>query len=163
MAKPSFYIFGMPSPSTVRALGRVAIRQSQLDQMLRMTFKILAELPARQALDETLRDGSKKLRKRIRKLAKDRLGEGVAFASLQKLLKRAENATDQRNDVIHGVCGREVDDTIPQLLLNDDHSMRPFPTAEELDDLAAELVAITKELNEARLEGFISTAMAERK
>ena len=74
-----------------------------------------------------------------------------------------KKATDQRNDVIHGVCGREVDDTIPQLLLNDDHSMRPFPTAEELDDLAAELVAITKELNEARLEGFISTAMAERK
>jgi hypothetical protein len=33
----------------------------------------------------------------------------------------------------------------------------------ELNDLATELDAVTKELNQARLEGFISTAMAEMK
>jgi hypothetical protein len=112
MANPPFYIFGLPhDPAVLQALGVVAIRQGHLDRMLRMTYKILAELPAGQALDETLRESSSALRKRIHKVATQRLGDGATLVKLQALLDRAKSATDKRNELMHGVCGREVDAT----------------------------------------------------
>lgn len=163
MANPPFYIFGLPDdPAVLQALGVVAIRQGHLDRMLRMTYKILAELPVRQALDETLRENSSALRKRIHRVATQRLGEGAALVKLQALLDRAKSVTDRRNELMHGVCGREIDETDSQIL-NEDHSIKPFPTVDELNELAIELKTVTNEFNNARIDGFIRIAMDEKK
>src|SRR5437867_10781750 len=110
MANPSFYVFDVPEdPAVLQAVGVVAIRHAHLDRMLRMTYKILAALPVGQALEDTLRENSSRLREPILKVAKRRLGEGTTLLKLQALLERARIATNERNDLFHSVCGREID------------------------------------------------------
>jgi hypothetical protein len=109
-----------------------------------------------------VRESSSALRGRIRKLAKQRLGEGTPLLKLQALLERAQRCTARRNELLHSVCGREIEETAAQLR-NNDHTWKSYPNVSELNDLATELDAVTNELNEARLEGFIRRAMDERK
>lgn len=40
--------------------------------------------------------------------------------------------------------------------------MKPLPTAEELGGLQRELYSLVIEINDARLNGFLAEAMAER-
>ena len=57
------------------AFGEVALVHEHLNHILRMTIKTLAGLKPIEALDATSYDGSRQLRERIRKLARQRLGE----------------------------------------------------------------------------------------
>jgi hypothetical protein len=68
------------------AVGKIALRHGQLDHVLRMTIKSLTGVSANEAIDATARQGSRKLRERIRKLARRRLGEGVALVQLEAIL-----------------------------------------------------------------------------
>ncbi|MDE2228548.1 MAG: hypothetical protein KGL11_05850 [Alphaproteobacteria bacterium] len=75
------------------AIGMIALRHGQLDNQLRMLIKDLTDVTKKEALDATVRDGSRELRYRIRKLAKRRLGDGTALVKLQALLTQAGRAT----------------------------------------------------------------------
>jgi len=68
------------------AFGEVALRHEHLNHILRMTIKTLARLEVGEALDATAYDGSRQLRERIRKLARQSLGEGQPLLKLQALL-----------------------------------------------------------------------------
>jgi hypothetical protein len=61
------------------AVGRIAIRHGQLTRMLRMTVKSVLGLPAREALDATARQNFSELKQRVRRLAKQKSGEGEGF------------------------------------------------------------------------------------
>jgi len=89
------------------------------------------------------------------------LGEGAALIRLRALLERCKRATDKRNDLVHGILVAELDGD-PQLYVKD-HSMKPLPTAEELAGLQRELYSLVIAINDARLNGFLAEAMAERK
>ncbi len=141
------------------AFGEVALRHEHLNHILRMTIKTLARLTPAEALDATSYDGSRQLRNRIRKLARQRLGEGEPLLKLQALLERCKRATEKRNELVHCVWAKELDGE-PQRR-SPDHKWQPLPTIEELSALAEELQNLTESLNTARLDGFLSEALSK--
>ena len=66
--------FHEPEPDVLQAVGRIALRHSQLDHMLKLTIKSLSGITVQQALHATAFEGSTVLRERIRKLARKTLG-----------------------------------------------------------------------------------------
>lgn len=151
-------VFHIPTdPALLAAFGEVALRHEHLSHILRMTIKTLASLEVEEALDATAFDGASHLRDRIRKLAKQRLGEGPALLRLQAILERCRRATDRRNDFVHSVWARELDGE--PMRRDGSSSWLPIPSVEQLQALSRELLELTLELNHARLEGFIQEAL----
>src|SRR5262249_4942875 len=90
------------------AFGELTLRHEHLNHMLRMTIKTLARLEVGEALNATAYDGSSQLRDRIRKLAKQRLGDGEALLKLQAIVERCKRATEKRNALVHSVWASEL-------------------------------------------------------
>jgi hypothetical protein len=139
------------------AVGKIALRHGQLDNALRMTIKDLTGVDKTEALDATARVGSRELRERIRKLARQRLGEGAALVRLQALLQRAERASKQRNEWMHAVWGTEVDGG--PMIRGDDHEFQAIPNVEQLNELHDAIGEIIWELTEAQRVGFLFEAL----
>jgi hypothetical protein len=144
-------------PAILAAVGKVALRHGQLDHVLRMTVKIILQLSRREALDATARQGSWELRARVRKLAKQKIGEGEAFVHLDALLERSRRATDRRNEFLHRVWAYGEDGN--PIIHDDDHRSQPIPSVEDLEAVATEFAHVAFELNEARLNGFLREAL----
>jgi len=142
------------------ALGEVTLRHEHLNHILKMTIKSIARLSPTEAIDATQYDGSRTLRERIRKLARQKLGEGEPLLKLQALLTRARRLTEQRNELTHGLWAKELDGDPG--VMGAPGELRPLPSVNELKSLANELEALTKELNLARLEGFLKIALEEK-
>ena len=154
--------FHIPDDKDLLAsIGEVALRHEHLNHILRMTIKTLAGLRPDEALDATAYDGSRQLRVLIRKLAKQRLGEGEPLLKLQALLECCRRVTDRRNDLIHRIWAKELDGEAVRR--DSDNNWVPLPRIKDLKALALETETLTHTLNTARLEGFISEAMAKRR
>lgn len=143
------------------ALGEVSLRHEHLNHILKMTIKTLARLTPAEAIDATAYEGSRSLRERIKKLARERLGEGEPLLKLQALITRAGRLTDKRNDLTHGLWAKELDGDPG--VLGAPGELRPLPSLNELKQLAGEIEALTKELNKARLDGFLKAAIDEKR
>ena len=152
----SFYI--PQDAGLLGALGIIALRHAHLDHILRMTIKTLSNVSVQEALDATEFESSSGLRRRIRKLARLKLGEGKALIKLQALLERCSRATKRQNELIHNIWARELDGE--PLMRTNDHNWKSPPTIEELNALSEELTVLTNELNDARLSGFLAEAPA---
>lgn len=150
-------MFHIPSEPILVRLGTIALRHAHLDHILRMTIKSLTGVSIGQALDATAFEGSRALRERIKKLARQRLGEGKALVQLQALLERCRRASDKRNKFTHNIWAQELDGD-PKIQ-DGNLGWSPPPTIEDLTALASELEAVTKELNEARLHGYLAEAL----
>lgn len=142
------------------AVGTIALRHSQLDYVLRLTIKTVANLELEEALAATEFEGSAALRRQISKLAKRKLGEGETLLRLQAILEWCRQATDKRNRLVHEVWGKELDGG--HGVRNSDHSWDAVPSLEELYVLAEKLVWLRDTLNTARLEGFLREALEDR-
>jgi hypothetical protein len=154
-------LFHLPDDERLlAAVGKVAVRHGQLDYVLRMTVKSLANLGVREALDATERQGSRELRERIRKLANQRLGEGQPLVLLDGLLARARRASARQNQLLHGVLAAHLDGEA--VLRHDDKNWNALPTAAELDAVAVDLNEIATAINFARLDGFLKEALDRR-
>ena len=143
------------------AVGRIAIRHGQLDHILRMTVKTIEDITMHEALDATRRQGSRDLRERVRKLAKQKLGEGSALVRLDAILERARRATERRNDLIHNIWAH--DEVGNPVVKDDNHQFQTAPSVVELDEVANELAAVTSDLNDARLHGFLADELIRRR
>jgi len=158
MALGMIYLHIPEDPAVVGAVGRIALRHGQLDYILRMTIKTLGALSIQDALDATARLGSRDLRERIRKLARQQLGESAPLLRLEAILQRAAKATDRRNRLLHSLWAHELDGA-PVIRDEDNHTFKAIPTPDELDAVANALAEIATELNMARLDGFLSEAL----
>jgi hypothetical protein len=142
------------------AYGELSLRHEHLTHILRMTVKTLASLEVLEALDATAYEGASALRERIRKLARQRLGEGRPLLQLQALLERCKRASQRRNELVHSVWAKEPDGE-PTLRSND-HIWRDLPSVQQLQELSSEIHELTQSLNQARLEGFLEEALKNR-
>lgn len=79
------------------AVGKVALRSSLLDLVMRMTIKVITGVSVDDALRATARTPSRALRERVRKLAKDTLGDGAPFLELEAILNLADKAAEDRS------------------------------------------------------------------
>ena len=151
-------VFSLPDdPALLAAVGRVAIRHGQLDHVLRMMVKTLTGITIEEALDATERQGSAALRGRVRKLAKQKLGEGEALVRLDALLARAGRVTKRRNELLHSLWAHQLDGQ--GVMRGDDGKWYDHPAIAELDALVSSLEEVAWELNGARLEGFLKEAL----
>ena len=142
------------------AFGTVTLRHEHLNHVLRMTIKTLAALNVEEALDATAFEGTWTLRERVKKFARQRLGEGTALLKLQALVERCRRVTDQRNSFVHSVWAEELDG--PALRRDEQNRWVPIPSTSDLAKLADDILAVTTELNDARLMGFLAEALAKR-
>ncbi|MGO8921122.1 MAG: hypothetical protein ACLQJR_34995 [Stellaceae bacterium] len=154
-------LFNLPSdPALLAALGKVAVRHGQLDYALRISVRSFVPISVKEALDATKRQGSAALRQRVRRLAKQRLGEGEALVRLDALLTRAAQATRRRNELLHGLWAAELDGG--PVVRHDDERWHGHPSVAELEALVSELTAVTNELIMARMDGFLKEALDTR-
>jgi hypothetical protein len=140
------------------AWARVSLRHAHLDYSLQMAIRTLADLEIDEARDATARDGSAMLRRRIKKLARERLGEGAPLLKLQAILNRCGRLTARRNRLVHGIVAQSWDGS-KTLMRDHGPDWQALPTIQELDTLANAITAITTELNHARLGGFLAEAL----
>jgi hypothetical protein len=140
-------------------VGVLTLKHGHLDHILKMTVKSLAGLTINEAMNACAHQGSSELRKRVRKLAKQKMGDGVSLVKLDALLARAKKASGKRNRFVHSLWARELDGEA--VMKDDNHNFKPIPSLSELKELSLELSEITKELNFARLdpEGFLYIAI----
>jgi hypothetical protein len=139
----------------------VALRHEHLSHMLRMTIKTFAGVGVNVALDATAFESASMVCERVRKLAKQRLGECQALVKVQALLERCRRATEKRNEYVHSVWAQELDGEAKRR--DGSHRWLPIPTVDELHALSQEILTLTQELNHARLEGFIFEALSGRR
>ena len=140
------------------AIGKISIRHGQLDYSLKMTVRTLANLTIEEALDATDRQGSHELRERVRKLAKNRLGEGEALAKLDAILMRARRVSAMRNDLLHGLWGHELDGK--PVMRAGGYEFKDPPSTADLEEMAIEIGKVAWDLTEARLDGFLKNALS---
>ena len=151
--------FDLPDDARlVTAVAHVAIRHGQLDYILRMTVKTITRLKIEEALDATERQTSTELRQRIRRLARQKIGDGRAFLLLEALLSRARRASEKRNELLHGLWAVDLEDG-RQVFRHEGHQWRPQPTATELEEIAKEMAEVAFELNKLRLHGELHEAL----
>ncbi|MGB4107609.1 MAG: hypothetical protein WBK55_07415 [Alphaproteobacteria bacterium] len=142
------------------AVGRVARNGGLLDLVLGMTIKTLTGVTVDEALLATQMMSSKDLRKRIKKLAKERLGDGPALVELEAILQRAQGVMKQRNELIHGAWVKKNGKSVVQV---PGKGHFPLPTTKEVERLAQEIRQVYLELNDSRLRGSLLKALDEKK
>ena len=145
------------------ALGRMAIRHSHLDYVLRMTIKTLTGKTVTEGLAVTKLTQNWRLRRQIDDVATKRFGESSAVLhQLRQLLERARVATTRRNEMLHELWAQELDGG--QFLIGDDKPPRPLPTVDEVDALTDEINTVLTALNSGRLDrtGFLLVALKVR-
>lgn len=156
-------VFALPNdPTLLTTVGKVAIRHGQLDYCLRMTIKSIERLSVAETLDAAERHGSRELRLRVRKLAKQKLGDGPALIRLDALLTRCRRATERRNQLLHGLWAVNLEDG-REVFRHEGHTLLDVPQAAELEALADEFAMVASDLNEARLNGFLREALDNRR
>ena len=139
------------------ALGAVTLRHEHLNHILKMTIKSIANLTPNEAVDATQYEGSSTLRQRVRKLARQRLGEGEPLLKVQAMLARAGKLTDLRNKLTHGLWAKELDGDPG--VMGAFGELNPLPSVDQLHALAKDIEELTIEFNVARLEGFLKAAL----
>lgn len=149
-------------PVLLAALGRVSVRHSFLDFVLRRTIKTIEERDLKEA-DKALEfDGSRTLRKKIRKAAAKRFGEASPTSlAIEDLLTECERLTEQRNRLVHDVWAIETDGDEPLLFRPD--SETPIPPSADIDQLAEDIFRLATKINDERLTGFILQEMLKGK
>jgi HAMP domain-containing protein len=148
-------------PDFLRAFAQLTIAHAHLDHMLRMTLKTVANISIEQALDATKYDGSRAMRDRVRKVARQSLGESRALVLLQAVLQRCERATARRNELVHNIIAKELDGDV--VMMTDDHKWKSLPTAAQLDAVRDDIEHLWLELNRLRLEGEVHERLNARR
>ena len=150
---------GLPEDQEVLiAIGKIALRHGQLDYALKMAVRSLSGITISEALDATARQSSRELRERVRRLARKRLGEGEVLVRLDAILERSRQAAEKRNELLHGLWAHELDGE--PVIRTQGHEFRPIPAVVALEAVADDLSRVAKDLNHARLDGFLRDALA---
>lgn len=140
-------------PGLVEALGRLAMAHAQLEVVLKYTFKTLSGLPIREALEQMKKNRTSFVRKRIRRLFIDKHPKPEDLAKLDTLLEKARDLSEKRNEFLHAAWA--VSPAGEPIVKSEAHAWGPAPSREEVERLAVEIVDLGKEINTARLRGFI--------
>lgn len=159
MPNEQMMVFSVPDdPELLKELGRVAVLHTHLDMALKMMIKSLAGLSVREGRDALRWTTAGTLRNRIRRLATQRLGEGKALLKLEAMLQRCEELSRKRNEYVHRVVAEVLDSGNPQLETRD-YGWTSLPTITEVQALATQIDALTREMHHERLSGFLFEAL----
>lgn len=142
--------------SYLAAFGKVAIAHSHLELVQRFLVRTLANIDMVVALDSTESFRAADVRKRVRKLAKERRVPERVLCRLDALLERATTLSKERNVLLHRTVQDDPEGRLVQK--GEDQRWGPAPTDQELKQLAEKIQKLADEMNEERLKGFIRDA-----
>jgi hypothetical protein len=148
----------LPDAEVLAALGQISVRHGFLDLVLRRTIKTLAGITFTEADKALSRTGAAEMRDLVERHAKRRLGKAhPAVLQLKAILRDCEDATEQRNRLVHDPWAKFLDGDA--VLYRHTGDTLPMPSAAELKALADRIHTLALQLNEARLEGFLAEAL----
>ena len=139
----------LPDDGILLGMGQVAVRHSHLDYAFTMWIKTIGDISSAQAVHASSLESSSSLRKRVRKLARQRLGDGPELVKLDALFGEARELSRQRNEFLHALWGTDVDAS-ESLRYEDGAWVKPS-TKEDLERLAQRLHLVANQLHELRL------------
>jgi hypothetical protein len=143
------------------ALGRLAIAHTQLELILRYCVKVIADQDIQAALDATEGERISDLRERVKRLFKERQPTALEKNQLDALLGRAKLFSEERNTYLHSVFSETPEGRA--IMKDANHRWGPAPSESAIDDVTKGILRLAKELNDARLNGFIKRVVARHK
>jgi hypothetical protein len=146
-------------PALLEAMGRLAIRHSQLDYMLRYVFKTLSGRTVNEIMDHTAGWQTNRLQRKVREVAARKLDKEPR-EKLEDLLDQCQEATNTRNDILHADWYKVAKSDPPDYRMTlKDGTFTNLPTTDQLLALSRTLLDLADRLNEARLSGFLRDAL----
>ncbi len=134
--------------------------EAAIENAMKMVVMDLSGVEKQEALDATAMQNSRELRDRIRKLAKQRIGETPALVKLDALLHRIQLASLKRNELLHSVWG--TDRVFGTAMRDENHTFKKAPDIGQLNEVVDELYVLIDEVIYARLKGFLKDALKKR-
>jgi hypothetical protein len=131
---------------------------THLELILRYCVKTIANLSIAEALDATERDRISDLRVRIKRLFKERRPTPHEQTTLDALLGRARRLSEKRNSYLHSTWSQTAAGRA--IMKNEDHRWGQAPSEAEVNQVTDEILRLVSELNDARLNGFISRVVS---
>jgi hypothetical protein len=151
----AMHILALPQhPGLLEALGRLAVAHTHLELILRYTVKTVAGVSLREGLDATEGERTSDVRRRIKKIFVQTKPAESEVVKLDALLNRARLLSEKRNEFLHSAWS-ETDDGQAVRKREGDHRWVPARSKEDVDTVAVEIMLLAKEINDARLHGFI--------
>jgi restriction endonuclease Mrr len=140
-------------PQLLEALGRLAIAHTHLERILRYTVKTLSGLSGPKSLDPTKRKPISDLRKRIKKRFKKHHPTAAETYRLDELLEKTKLLSGKRNSYMHRAWSETEAGQV--ILHEEDLRLGAAPPEAAIERVASEILALSKQINDARLHGFI--------
>ena len=140
-------------PQLLEALGRLAIAYTHLEWILRYTVKTLSGLSGPKNLDPTRRKPISDLRRRVKKRFKKHHPSVAETYRLDELLEKAKFLSGKRNSYMHRAWSET--EAGQAILLGDDLQLGAATSEVAIERVASEILALGKQINDARLHGFI--------
>lgn len=139
------------------AIARVAVCHGHLEYSLRMMIKSFRGISIPDAFKATQWWSASRLRREIVAAARKLFGTGTEVERIEEVLGRAAKLSEARNKIIHGTYAKELDGS-PRFR---DEQLRwqAFPRAPDVSALADDITALTREMNETRLQGWLGAAI----
>lgn len=156
-----YYNPAKAEPALLAGVARVVITQSQMDEVMRLTIKDLAGISITDpGYEKLVKGGAKDLREKIAKKAKERFPEiPELHDKFACILAKAEDVTDQRNVLVHGIWTQSADDSEDHGPHIRDKGLRyPIPTLEPIESWERAMKSVIVALN--RLRTAIRSAQA---
>jgi hypothetical protein len=151
-------------PEFLKQFARASMLHAHLDNSLKMFVKSFDDTTIEEALEYVGYQGAAQLRKRVTKLATEQLGEGEALIMVLGFMKRCEEISERRNDLLHSPIARERDgEAFHMRARGGDNTWVGLPKSEVLQALADETFALVTEMNHERLSGVIDLALRQAK
>jgi hypothetical protein len=150
-------------PELLKQFARASMLHAHLDNTLKMFIRSFDATTVEDALTYIGYGGAAPLRKRVTQLAKERLGEGEALAMVLDFMKRCEDVSERRNELLHSPIGRERDGPAFRMRARGGNTWVELPKPEALKALADETYKLVEEMNHQRLAGTVDAALRQRK
>ena len=150
-------------PEFLKQFARASMLHAHLDNSLKMFIRSFDETTVEEALKYIGYEGAAQLRKRVTQLAKEQFGEGEALTMVLDFMKRCEDISERRNELLHSPIGRERDGQAFCMRARGGNTWVELPKPEVLKALADETYRLVEDINHQRLSGAIDVALRHRK
>jgi hypothetical protein len=163
MDTPALVVDTPDDPEFLKQFARASMLHAQLDNSLKMFIRSFDESSIEEALEYIGYQGAARLRKRVTELATEQLGQGEALDMILGFMKRCEDISDRRNELLHSPIARERDGQKFYMRTRGGNTWVELPTPDVLKALADETFVLVQEMNPQRLGGLIDVALRSAK
>jgi hypothetical protein len=140
-------------PEFLKQFARASMLHAHLDNTLKMFVRSFDRTTIEEALEYIGYQGAAKLRKRVARLATEQLGEGEALTMILGFMKRCEEISERRNDLLHSPIARERDGVAFFMRARGGNTWVGLPKPDMLEALADETFKLVQEMPRAVKRG----------